>query len=244
MKKAEGGLAPGKRTLLIGFVAALAGALGLALLGIAFLLGRLSAQVDRSAAPPVAVLRPEASPATTPTLNDPVTAPEEASPPPAPNSEESLPWGDPSRDVTAVAPTPGATPQAPAPPERARVMAYFQEVDRLEDMGAGDPQEFAKSLMESMTSGDFSAFDALLAKARAQRDRLRTLAPPSACVQHHRRAAALASDSVSLMEKLKAGLIKGDATALMSMATEGRALETRAEELRSLSATIRRQAGL
>ena len=244
MKKVEGGLAPGKRTLLIGIVAALAGALGLALLGIAFLLGRLSAQVDRSAAPPVAVLRPEASAATTPTLNDPVTAPEEASPPPAPNSEESLPWGDPNRDVTAVAPTPGATPQAPAPPERARVMAYFQEVDRLEDMGAGDPQEFAKSLMESMTSGDFSAFDALLAKARAQRDRLRTLAPPSACVEHHRRAAALASDSVSLMEKLKAGLIKGDATALMSMATEGRALETRAEELRSLSATIRRQAGL
>lgn len=236
------GLSPGKRRLLVGAVAALGLALGVALLVIAFLLGRLSVTADRAPAVPATTTTPAPpavgeAPATTstPTVADVATVPTDLVPGNAPR--EALAAG------AIVAPTVATSPGAESP-DRSRIAAYFREVDRLEDMGAGDPQAFAKSLMESVASGDFSGFDALLAKARAQQDRLRSIAPPPACVEHHRLASALARDSTALMERLKASLLKGDAAGLMAMSAEGQTLETRADELRALAATIRRQAGL
>lgn len=238
MSEGDPRLPAGKRRLLIGIVVALGAALGVALLVIAFLLGRLSVTAERSArlppdltTEPVRAQAPAALPA--PVVEQVAGLPSEPG------------TGTSPRGFTATITTPaGPTVVGPDSPERDRIAAYFREVDRLEDMGAGDPQAFAKSLMESVTSGDFSGFDALVAKARAQQERLRSIAPPSACVEHHRLASALAGDSTALMERLKAALMKGDAAGLMAMSSEGRTLETRAEELRALAATIRREAGL
>ena len=92
----------------------------------------------------------------------------------------------------------------------------------MQDMGVGDPQAFAASMLKSVSSGDFSAFDELLGKARAQRQRLQSLTPPAACGEHHRLALSLSADSVTMLERLKAALMKGDSMALMAIATEGR----------------------
>jgi hypothetical protein len=114
----------------------------------------------------------------------------------------------------------------------------------MQDMGVGDPQAFAASLLKSVSSGDFSAFDELLGKARAQRQRLQGMTPPQACGEHHRLALSLSADSVTMLERLKAALMKGDSMALMTIATEGRSLESQANHLKSLGETIKRQAGL
>ena len=221
-------------------VVALGGALGCALLTIAYLLGRISAKPSE---PVRLTVAGPANPASVSAASDPTRAGGSET------SREGAPYpaaGGEGRARPALEPLPPPAPSnaglSPAP-DRPQITTYFAQVDRLEDIGSGDPQAFAKSLMDSIASGDFSGFDDLLAKSRAQRDRLRAIAPPRACVEHHRIALALSGDSVAMMERLKAAFVKGDATALMSLTTEGRALEAQAIQLKAMGEAIKRQAG-
>jgi hypothetical protein len=235
-----------------GVILALAAALGVALLAIAFLLGRAStpAPVVTIAAPaPVAAASAASVP---PVAETAAAAPLSTDPGPSPVAVPTL------ETLALVAPSPlaaappphsalpatGNAGSAPPSPERQQIAAYFNEADRLSEAGAGDPQAFATSLVQSMSSGDFSGFDDLLAKARTQRQRLQAVTPPAACVPYHRLALTLSSDSVSMLERLKAALMKGDTTALLSMAAEGKTLETQAGELKALGESIKRRAGL
>jgi len=223
-------------------VIALGSALGLALLIIAFLLGRLSAKPEV-----VTLATPTSNPS--PTAPAALAAPESLTPPSEVASttpDPAIPLDPPtaaSATIHEVAPTPLSDPTAMATPERQQVASYFAEVDRLEDMGAGDPQAFASSMMQSLSSGDFTEFDKLLEKARGQKQRLIAIVPPPSCADHHRLARTLSADSVAMLERLKAALMKGDSMALMSIATDGKALETQANQLKSLGEKIRRQAG-
>jgi hypothetical protein len=220
-------------------VVALASALGLSLLVIAFLLGRLSAQ-------PAAVA-PLVANAPTP-VAPPSAAPE--SPGPSPDAasafaDSATPLGPPTGWSPPAQPIgPSKSGPAEASPERLRVASYFAEVDRLEDMGAGDPQAFASSIMQPLSSGDFTEFDKLLEKARDQRQRLLAIVPPPSCAEHHRLARTLSADSVTMLERLKAALMKGDSLALLSIASDGKALETQANQLKAMTETIKRQAGV
>jgi hypothetical protein len=232
-------------------VIALASALGLALLAIAFLIGRISAKpaVITVAAPPPGVA--VASSESVPTPPASVAATPETSDAPLPLSEPTVSW-TPGREIAsttalspALAPMPTTNPGRPGlSGEQPQIAAYFDQVDRIEDMGAGDPQAFATSMVQSMSSGDFSGFDDLLSKARAQRQRLQAISPPRACLEHHRLALTLSADSVAMLERLKAALMKGDSTALLTIASEGKTLETQANQLKAMSESIKRQAGL
>ena len=228
-------------------IMALAGALGLALLTIAFLIGRLTAPlVATTSISPSPGSEPSTSASPRPEATaEPTTV---ASPFVAPGVEASNPpdtAAAPDSRLNVVSPV-----EASAPPgsrhsaEASQIAAYFQQVDGMQDMGVGDPQAFAASLLKSVSSGDFSAFDELLGKARAQRQRLQGMTPPQACGEHHRLALSLSADSVTMLERLKAALMKGDSMALMTIATEGRSLASQANHLKSLGETIKRQAGL
>lgn len=231
-------------------VIALASGLGAALLAIAFLLGRMSSSpaVVTVAAP--ATTSPSTSTTTTnPTLPAPASPPIDV--PSAPLEGEPSPVTAspaPLLPLTSSGPTPSSAASLalahPLSADQQQIVAYFNQVDRIEDMGAGDPQTYAASMVQAMSSGDFSGFDDLLAKARAQRQRLQSISPPRACVEHHRLALSLSADSVAMLERLKAALIKGDSTALMTVATEGKTLETQTNQLKAMADAIRRQAGL
>lgn len=224
-------------------VVALASALGLSLLTIAFLLGRLSAQTAAlSLAPSAPNPKAPHSSASTARAESPTRSLESASPAPDPATPLRPPMGT-GPAVQAFAPAPIATAME-ASPERQRVASYFAEVDGLEDMGAGDPQAFASSMMQSLSSGDFTEFDKLLEKARGQKQRLLAIVPPPACAEHHRLARTLSADSVAMLERLKAALMKGDSMALMSIASDGKALESQANQLKAMGETIKRQAGV
>lgn len=227
-------------------VMALAGALGLALLAIAFLLGRVSAKPAV-----VTVAAPTPAPAVAPFESTPPPASLAASPvtseAPVPVPEPAAAWA-PDREIapmSAAAPTTApVVPRSPPSADQQKIAAYFNQIDRIEDMGAGDPQAFATSMVQSMSSGDFSGFDDLLSKARTQRQRLQSISPPQACVEHHRLALTLSADSVSMLERLKAALVKGDSTALLAIATEGKTLETQANQLKTMGESIKRLAGI
>lgn len=231
-------------------VIALASGLGVALLAIAFLLGRMSSSpAVVTVTAPATTSASTSTTTTNPTLPTPASppidvpsAPPEGEAPPAtvsPASIQPLTNGVPA--PSSAAPLPLAHPLSA---DQQQIAAYFNQVDRIEDMGAGDPQTYAASMVQAMSSGDFSGFDDLLAKARAQRQRLQSISPPRACVEHHRLALSLSADSVAMLERLKAALIKGDATALMTVATEGKTLETQTSQLKAMADAIKRQAGL
>ncbi len=226
-------------------VIALGSALGLSLLMIAFLLGRLSAKPEI-----VTIATPASNPSASTPAPAALAAPESPHPPieAAPAAADAATPLSPARSnapIQEIAPAPPSGINAMATsPERQQVAAYFAEVDRLEDMGAGDPQAFASSMMQSLSSGDFSEFDKLLEKARAQRQRLLAIVPPPACAEHHRLARTLSADSVAMLERLKAALMKGDSMALMGIASDGKTLETQANQLKAMGETIKRQAGV
>ena len=46
-----------------------------------------------------------------------------------------------------------------------------------------------------------------------------------------------------MLERLKAAMVKGDTTALLTIASDGRTLETQANQLKTMGETIKRQAG-
>lgn len=218
-------------------VAGLAGGLACALLVIAFLLGRLSAQAPAVGAPEGKRL-PE-SPEVTAAVPSPSAPPVDAVTlgSPAPTAEAE--WRE---EAKAPSATPRVLVTPPAADPRS-ITAYFEQVDALDNVGAGDPQEFAKSLLASMTSGDFSGFDDLLAQARRQQERLRSISPPASCRDHHRLALALSGESVAMLETLSTSLARGDTSALMAMAERAQKLEAQTNELKAMAAEIRRQAG-
>ena len=228
---------------------ALAGVLVAALLAIAFLLGRISAkpEVVTVAGPTQAVIPPQAAAAAPVETQQPGSVPGDPRASTSPFAPAEPPGVALPLRESGPFPTPATTaslPRSTPSADQAQIAAYFNQVDRIEDMGAGDPQAFATSMIQSMSSGDFSGFDDLLAKARGQRQRLQAISPPRACVEHHRLALTLSGDSVAMLERLKAALGKGDSTALLTIATEGKTLETQANQLKTMAETIKRQAGL
>ena len=230
-------------------VTALASALGCALLIIAFLMGRMTGKTVES--PRTVLSEPaEAVGKNATTVREPA---ESASGPFAASpfvesmaTPGTAPLPLPGLDHPSLAPPITAPPWAGAAvsPEAQQITGYFDQVERIGEMGGGDPQAFATSLMQSVSSGDFSGFDHLAAQARGQQERLRAITPPPACREHHRLALALASDSVSMLDRLKAAIVKGDSTALLTISTEGKTLEAQANQLKAMGESIKRQAGL
>ena len=223
-------------------VVVLAGALGCSLLAIAFLLGRVTAK------PGDGVRIEEATPA--------LAAPTATVGPIAPAPEPAAGGANDSTPGLNVGPIPFPPIEAPGKPvaeaassnpltaDQQAIAAYFVQLERIEDVGAGDPQAFAASMLQSVSSGDFSGFDDLLTKSRLQQERLRRVATPQACREHHGLALALSADSVSMLERIKAALMRGDSTALITIASEGRTLEEQANRLKSMGEAIKKQAGL
>jgi hypothetical protein len=220
-------------------VVVLSSALGIALLTIAFLVGRIAAH-------PQAVVQDASAPASTSSSTTAVAQPIDRGEAPAPAASR------PPEAPPQIAIPSGATetprtlsPAVTAPSnDRGAIAAYFASVERFDDAGIGDPNDFAKSLVDGATSGDYSGFDSLLAKARRQRDVLRGLQAPPACASHHRLALSLSESSVAMLEKLRKALAGGDPTALMSMMGEARDLESQAAQLKTMTEAIKRGAGL
>jgi hypothetical protein len=229
-----------------GLVIALGAGLGCALLVIAFLLGRVTARPAET----VRIVEPAQA----------VVVPAESRIPAAPVSEPTavvLPvreaggtppdwggWIPPSTPDARGAPASNTAPYPPRSADQPAIAGYFAGIEKIDDVGAGDPQAFATSMLQSMSSGDFSGFDDLLGKSRQQLERLRGITPPRACLEHHRLALSLSADSVAMMERLKAALMRGDSAGLLTIATEGRDLETQANALKTMGDAIKRQAGL
>jgi hypothetical protein len=216
-----------------GLLAGLVGALVLCLVALAFLIGRELGR--RQAAPSFALAPP------VPFVSLPTPAP-----PPAPLPESTAPaWPTPM-------PSPGAGAE-PAPEqgktaagESQAVARYFAELDAVQGQFAElqNPERLAQALLQQLSSGDSSGFDRLLDTLRQARERLVAIPTPAPCEEHQRRTLELLDVGLGLVDRVRQGVLQGDAGALLALTSDARRLETDARELEALGQKIKAQYGL
>jgi hypothetical protein len=229
-----------ERRLVIGLGAALA----VALLAIAFLLGRES----RRANP--AVVAPTAGPTAEPPLLSPTGVPAAApdTVPPTPiavMSEEGAP--SPSAVPPAAAPAPVETLPATEDPVRAEVARYFAEVEALQQASkgwSGDPNAAAQQILRQATSGDMSGFKSLADANRRLAEQLRAVSVPEPCALHHQRTLEVLDAATGLVDKMPAAVQSGDVAALGAVTTQGQDLERRTREVDALGLAVKKRYGL
>jgi len=256
MLRGVSGLGSDRRTVL-----ALCVGLGVALLVIAFLLGRESATtVPRQAVPATASrpagVEPDAAERST-------------------KKERSRRWpawadlndDDPSDDGAAesrrgvlervdVHPTDGSAPTPnparPRPGTRqdapaasasdSQVLsagAYFQEVDLIEsEEGAGDPNAFAMDLIKGGLGGATSGFDQLIEDTKLMEQEMRSLTPPASCESYHKASVDALVESREMIERMKRAIVGRDIDELNAIALQSKALQRKARALREMRQQI------
>jgi hypothetical protein len=224
----------------------LAVALGLALLIIAFLLGR---QSQPSPAPvyvtipspaPAAAVNPEATgaPAAIPGATAPAAlAPEAPAAPP----------------IVALAPTATPLPAASAAPAanndavRASVARYFSEVEALQAASkgwSGDPNTAAQQILKEAVEGQSGSFDALVEANRTLVERLRAVQAPEPCAAHLQRTIEAVQQASALLDKMRTALRSQNQTALLALVAEGQGVERQARAVDAMAAEIKQRYGL
>jgi hypothetical protein len=235
---------------------ALASALGLALLVIAFLVGRES---GRSAGAPQLVA---------PFPNIPLLAPQAQ---PEDQSDESRavdPWQQRDEEyantdarwepVDGIDERPDgsivlsntrhaveakldpADPRAagPSPPgdnSRTAVTSYFTKVDAIRsNAGAGDPNTFAMGLIKAGMGGATSGFDQLIVDTDRMAQELKSLTPPPSCQPYHAASLGALEESLGMLKSMKTAIAARDIQALLAIAQQATVLQNKAEMLKDL----------
>ena len=246
----------------------LAGALGVALLVIAFLLGRESSRDaehrEPDPLPASATVEPNAA-GDTPAQNaerpwpewadleewdpnateSPVTQTYEGRIEQHPDGRVLL--SNRNFDGSSQSPMPSGTPQPTADPstagtnasDPASVDAYFQRVDAIRSSSsATDPNAFAREVLSATMKGSTDAFDQLVEDTQRMRDEMASLDPPAACLAYHHESIKALDDSRAILETMKTAIQSGNIGMLTQVTRQAGLLQSRAETLEAL----RRQA--
>jgi hypothetical protein len=213
-------------------VAALGGALVLALVVIAFLLGRES---QRGSAPPTVVS------VAGPILEHPRAALPAGSPntvaPSPPNPPPGAPPGAPPTPAAAMVDDPsGAAPStargaSPEQTERAALRAYLAVVDSIQVGPSGDPQGFAQELANAAMGGDTSRLDDLVRELGDAESKISAASPPAAAAAHHGALLAQIRQSRAVLGDLARGLARKDPGILGRVAGRAQAMQAAATAL-------------
>jgi len=168
-------------------------------------------------------------------------------PPPAPGPAQaiSMPATTSSEPPAPIAQAAQATPAA-TDKVRDDVARYFREVEAIQSQAkaSGDPEAFARTLLEQAVKGDASGFDGLTAANRKVFDALRGVQVPEPCREHHRLTVGLLEESIAMLDRVKSQLQGGDVAPLAALPAQGHELERKAREVDALAADIKRRFGL
>lgn len=233
----------------------LAAVAGVALLAVAFLLGRASsgtlpdgppadpvsergAITSRAPGDPAPLLPAPSTPGEIlPAADAPAaSAPYPATPPP-PVPEAPL-----ARPLPTAATPPGTAPD----PERAAVAAYLEALDGSRPAALeGDAESVANGMAVALANGDSSGLEKLERETEDARRRLASVVPPPACAAHHRETLGSLDDALGMLRSVKEAMASPEpATALLAVASKATALRTRAESLEREDRALRERYGL
>lgn len=245
-----------KRSLLIGLVSVT----GLALLAVAFLLGRSAGSGHPEGAPSreptIVVSGSERRSAGEPPLLRDRGAPPVDALATAPASSDAVPSLPADRGgapgMLAAAPTTtGALPNAgdsPAAvdPASAAVARYLADVDQIQPASLnGSPESVATEMATALARGDTSGLDAMIRQTEAAKERLVAVRPPAPCTVHYQKSLESLDDAVEMLRALKRSMQSADPVAgLASVQARASILQTRAEALQSEDRALRQRYGL
>jgi hypothetical protein len=223
------------RNLLIG----LGAGLGVALLALAFLLGRETGPRSKG------VAAPSSATASTQELQAPAFDPGRAmSLPPGSARTEARATEAPRADAGIVTgPGISTTHAAVDPNVRAAVTRYFGELDAIEAVAKtwSDPEQLAMEIVQQTATGDSHGLDALVATQRQARERLRAVAVPDVCREHHAQVEALMDDAIGMLNRVKQATASGDLDALQAIATTAHELEAKTKRLDALALSLKQR---
>jgi hypothetical protein len=232
----------------------LGGALVLALLAIAFLLGRESARTSADPAPLAEAEIPS------PPIVEPA---EEDAPQPRPDWR-ALDRGEPAANAESDT-TPEmaerierqangkflltnsgnerkvrAEPQDPQPgPNTTTVSDYFRAVDAVRsEQGAGDPNTFAMGLIKAGLGGSTSGFDQLIDDTKRMELEMKQIRPAPGCEQYHQASIDALAEGRELLDELKTAISNRDIQGLTTMAQRAGELEAKAKSMDAMRAEL------
>lgn len=223
------------RSLLI----ALGAGLGMALWAVAFLLGRETAPHARSVTASAATGNDKDGP-TSPGLEPShVASLAPASAEPETQARES------PTPYAAVSTSPGnpTTRAAVDPNLRAAVTRYFSELDAIEAVAKtwSDPQQLAMEIVQQSATGDSHGLDTLVATQRQARERLRAVAVPDVCREHHALVSALMDEAIAMLNRLRQAVTSGDLDALQAITSSAHELEAQTKRLDALASSLKQR---
>jgi hypothetical protein len=222
------------RSLLI----ALGAGLGMALLALAFLLGRETAPRAKSVAASRATGNDKDAP-TSPAL-EPSHVASLAPPSAEPETqarESSTPYAATSSPGTPT------TRAAVDPNLRAAVTRYFSELDAIEAVAKtwSDPQQLAMEIVQQSATGDSHGLDNLVVTQRQARERLRAVVVPDVCREHHALVAALMDEAIAMLNRLRQAVTAGDLDALQAITSSAHELEAQTKRLDALASSLKQR---
>ncbi len=246
-----------KRSLLFGLLAVA----GVALLAVAFLLGRTSgsghAEGIRSQGQAAVVLGPEARSAEEPSLRRIPGESPTASVAVTPPSSDSVPFlaqerPDSSRAAPAPVPptagelTPTGDSAVAADPAATAVATYLADVDQIQPANlSGSPESVAGEMATALARGDTSGLDAMIRQTEAAKEKLAAVRPPAPCAVHYQKSLESLDDAVEMLRALKSSMQSPDpVSGLASVQARASILQTRAEALQNEDRALRQRYGL
>jgi HPt (histidine-containing phosphotransfer) domain-containing protein len=208
---------------------------------VAFFIGRETTQPPEAA---TAVSAPAQEPPVSEASGGPTTSPITAST--SGTAAADAPSSTASASLPSTSAPAAAVDTSPAMAEaRARVSAYFKQMESLQSGGPiGDQEAFATTVVQAAASGDFSGIDDLVRAAGEAERRAVALQPPGECEEYHRMAVTLLQESRTMITALRDGLKRNDTTALTSLGASAQSMKSRADTLAATEKALRARFGL
>jgi len=243
-------------------VFALAAALGVALLVIAFLVGRESARIAQDDARPVGNALPPVSRLGVEVPSEPGAAPDPGGERNEDYAYADVHWGsiegvhrrpdgtivlsntrndDEVRSVSVDPPSirPEATPGNAGD----AVAEYFQQTALIRsNAGAGDPNTFAMDLIKAGMGGATSGFDRLISDTDRMMQEFELVTPPPSCRLYHEASLESLEDAREMLEGMKVAITTRNIQSLGVIAQQAAELQAKAEALKDLQEEIRASA--
>jgi hypothetical protein len=151
-----------------------------------------------------------------------------------------------SASLSSTSAPAAAVDTSPATAEaRARVSAYFKQMEALQSGGPiADQEAFATTVLQGAVSGDFSSIDDLVRAAGNAERRAVALQPPGECAEYHRMAVTLLQESRAMITALRDGLKRNDTDTLTSVGASAQSMKSRADTLAATEKALRARFGL
>ena len=116
--------------------------------------------------------------------------------------------------------------------DRESVQSYFKAIEKIQpNQLSGDPNAIANNLVSSMSIGDTSGIDNIISITKDAKNKLKNLLPPSPCSNYHSELLQSLEEGLEIMNTLKKAISSSDTSSLMTIASKGKALQSRSTEL-------------